>query len=510
VAQDPAKPYGNVEYADPGYQKDGKKRYPLDNETHIRAAWSYINQADNAAKYSAADLAKVKAKIQAAMKRIGADVSGRQNQDAGKMHNFSGNRGSDCQICGGKADNGLHHGIAKADQRNNELETVDLEGVEVLSIGGPVRAIGSPPEGDHWTTDQLRAMVNAAKDLGDELKAPARLGHRKIGESQAAALRVSPAVGWLENQRLSEDGSKLLADIRKVPAKFAELVKAGAFRTRSSELSRMTSQKTGKTYDYVVSGLAWLGDKLPAVQTLDDVVALYEGDNAERIVVDVEEQEGDDRAFEVIGRLLEMVEGEIVRAADTRTSMPETKFTDEQREAFQKATGLEAEKVTDERMIAAGLKAETDDGEGGDGDDGGEGGEGGSEEQARALEARVKTAEEAAAEAKKSADEANEKLRLNERAQFVESVIRDGKEPPARKAELETLYDKLGHEPAVKFYEHAKVDETLVREYGSDEEGTDDKPAEEQLQVENELEEVFPGFESDRKEKLERRLEAKV
>ncbi|HXH93584.1 MAG TPA: phage protease, partial [Thermoanaerobaculia bacterium] len=42
---------------------------------HIRAAWSYINQEGNAAKYSPENLAKVKAKIRAAMKRIGADVA---------------------------------------------------------------------------------------------------------------------------------------------------------------------------------------------------------------------------------------------------------------------------------------------------------------------------------------------------------------------------------------------------------------------------------------------------
>src|SRR5258708_40290240 len=69
-------PYGtDVTYADPGYQADKQKRYPLDNEERIRAAWSYINQKDNAAKYSGEDLAKVKAKIRAAMKRIGADVA---------------------------------------------------------------------------------------------------------------------------------------------------------------------------------------------------------------------------------------------------------------------------------------------------------------------------------------------------------------------------------------------------------------------------------------------------
>jgi hypothetical protein len=69
----------------------------------------------------------------------------------------------------------------------------------------------------------------------------------------------------------------LLADVKAVPRRFAELIKAGAYTGRSVELSRLTSQRTGKRYDLVVSGLAWLGDKLPAVQTLDDVVALYEG-----------------------------------------------------------------------------------------------------------------------------------------------------------------------------------------------------------------------------------------
>ena len=58
-ADDPKKPYGNVTYADPGYQADKKKRYPLDSEQHVKAAWSYINVAKNAAKYSSAQLARI-------------------------------------------------------------------------------------------------------------------------------------------------------------------------------------------------------------------------------------------------------------------------------------------------------------------------------------------------------------------------------------------------------------------------------------------------------------------
>ena len=69
--RDSDKPYGNVDYADPGYQSDGKKRYPIDTKEHVKAALSYIGQTKNAAKYSAGDLAKVKAKIHAAAKKFG-------------------------------------------------------------------------------------------------------------------------------------------------------------------------------------------------------------------------------------------------------------------------------------------------------------------------------------------------------------------------------------------------------------------------------------------------------
>ena len=68
-------PYGDVQYADPGYQADKVKRYPLDTEKHVRAAWSYINQADNAAKYTAAQARRIRARIKAAMKRFGIKAS---------------------------------------------------------------------------------------------------------------------------------------------------------------------------------------------------------------------------------------------------------------------------------------------------------------------------------------------------------------------------------------------------------------------------------------------------
>lgn len=68
------KPYGDVTYADPGYQRDGVKRYPVDTKEHALAAWSYINQAKNAGKYSPEHLKAVKGRIRAALKRFGVSV----------------------------------------------------------------------------------------------------------------------------------------------------------------------------------------------------------------------------------------------------------------------------------------------------------------------------------------------------------------------------------------------------------------------------------------------------
>jgi HK97 family phage prohead protease len=67
-----AKPYGDVEYADP---KNGK--YPINNADRARAAWSYINMPKNAAQYpmNGVTLSEVKDRIRAACKRFGIDVS---------------------------------------------------------------------------------------------------------------------------------------------------------------------------------------------------------------------------------------------------------------------------------------------------------------------------------------------------------------------------------------------------------------------------------------------------
>jgi uncharacterized protein len=67
--QSARKPFGDVDYADPGYQEDGVKRYPIDTEARIRAAWSYINVPRNQTFYTRDQVERIKRRIIAAWKR---------------------------------------------------------------------------------------------------------------------------------------------------------------------------------------------------------------------------------------------------------------------------------------------------------------------------------------------------------------------------------------------------------------------------------------------------------
>jgi hypothetical protein len=62
--------YGDVEFADPTNNK-----YPIDTPEHIRAAWSYINHKDNAAKYEADEVTLIKKRIKRAAEKHDIKIS---------------------------------------------------------------------------------------------------------------------------------------------------------------------------------------------------------------------------------------------------------------------------------------------------------------------------------------------------------------------------------------------------------------------------------------------------
>lgn len=62
--------YGDVKFADPTNNK-----YPIDSPEHVRAAWRYINQEDNAAKYDKDEVNLIKERIKKAAQEHGVEIS---------------------------------------------------------------------------------------------------------------------------------------------------------------------------------------------------------------------------------------------------------------------------------------------------------------------------------------------------------------------------------------------------------------------------------------------------
>lgn len=78
----PKEPYGNVDYADPGF-RGGTKRYPINDAAHVRAAWDYFHHAHDRDMYAPDQQAHIERAIEAAAKKYGVKLSiAAENQKA--------------------------------------------------------------------------------------------------------------------------------------------------------------------------------------------------------------------------------------------------------------------------------------------------------------------------------------------------------------------------------------------------------------------------------------------
>lgn len=178
---DATKPYGDVEYADTGLREDGKHRYPIDNEAHVRAAWNYINKPKNASKYPGDKAKTVKAKIVGAWKKhIHAD----------------GPPG---------AENAAEKPAKKANFGLNLLKGIDLPEPEYMTLGLPERlgksmsAAGSLA----YTFDSLR---NTQRSLIMEGK---REGGDKKDQALAATLgELAEQLAGVISQKATHEGAE--------------------------------------------------------------------------------------------------------------------------------------------------------------------------------------------------------------------------------------------------------------------------------------------------------------
>ncbi|HWB50185.1 MAG TPA: DUF6582 domain-containing protein [Stellaceae bacterium] len=114
-----------ADFADPGYQADGEKRYPLDDEPHIRAAWAFIHMPGDAARYTADEVDRIKARIiaawQATIDPAGPPAAKASRQDVQAAHDALCRAGA---RCGGFVDDPGHAENGKAARGEDLMKAV--------------------------------------------------------------------------------------------------------------------------------------------------------------------------------------------------------------------------------------------------------------------------------------------------------------------------------------------------------------------------------------------------
>lgn len=151
------------------------------------------------------------------------------------------------------------------------LKTRDLMDVEILDVGIWDASTGVVKITEEFA-DQIVENTNELIALG-LLAPPAKLGHPK--NQKLLQQEGWPAAGWIKSLR--RDGTKILADVAKVPEKLSDLIEAGGYRKISCEFWKTFGKVggKGKSYGPVLTAIAFLGEELPAVSTIADVLALF-------------------------------------------------------------------------------------------------------------------------------------------------------------------------------------------------------------------------------------------
>lgn len=141
-------------------------------------------------------------------------------------------------------------------------ELFEIKGVEVFSTG--------TWNGNKITSQDLDDMVQAFEDNKTNI-----LPHVKLGHNDNQSLLQSdglPVAGWIG--RLYREGDKLKADLIDIPRKIYQLILNKAYRKVSLEVYH-NIKIAGKQFRRMVGAIALLGQELPGVQNLADILANY-------------------------------------------------------------------------------------------------------------------------------------------------------------------------------------------------------------------------------------------
>lgn len=141
-------------------------------------------------------------------------------------------------------------------------QLVTVPGVELVKVGTWDISTGK------WdvTTEMLHSAVKAAA-AGVLRRPPLKLGHddpRFDGE---------PAVGYIDNLRVTDDGQTLVGDYAGVPKWLADVL-ATAYPSRSVEGVNLVEHE-GTKYPFVLTACALLGVTNPGITSIADLPAHF-------------------------------------------------------------------------------------------------------------------------------------------------------------------------------------------------------------------------------------------
>ena len=158
--------------------------------------------------------------------------------------------------------------------KKEKLETVDIEDVEILAPGTWHSSTGVTTFEDKDLDEIVTSFKEIKGNKEINYEPPVKLGHsarQKLLQEDGY-----PAAGWVSS--LKKVGNKLLASFVGVPKKIAELIEAGAYKKVSSEIYT-AYEIGGKKYGKALKAVSLLGADIPAVKTLNDIVAQYSDEN---------------------------------------------------------------------------------------------------------------------------------------------------------------------------------------------------------------------------------------
>ena len=145
--------------------------------------------------------------------------------------------------------------------------TTTFKDVELVKVGTWLSGNGKVT----ITQAHLEGALAASVDDGVD-HAVIKIGHDGAVENSLGD--AHPALGWVENLKLSEDKQTLLGDLTSIPTKLADIAHR-AFRKRSVEMDIGVTTAAGKKYAAALTALSLLGARAPAVKGLKDIVEVY-------------------------------------------------------------------------------------------------------------------------------------------------------------------------------------------------------------------------------------------